>query len=231
MVLFLEIRSGSSQGQKHRARPGLTIGRRQGDILLMDDGKVSGSHGKIELDNKGQVMLVDAGSANGFIINGRRVRKVALLPGLTFCVGDTEFAVIEVGAEAAEALEPRKTWRDHLRESLAKEPAVNRQIDGAAQSFTPAVELEFVQGPQADTRVTLGYGPRQAGHGHLDIDLIEPEAPELSFEILPGPGAALLRDHSAGKLTVNRKPVGEDQLLNEGDVIMIGSSQIKVRYM
>lgn len=231
MVLFLEVLSGPLQGSKFRVRPGLAIGRREGDIILDHDGKVSGLHGKVELDNKGQQVLVDQGSANGFVINNRRVKKVALIPGVTFRVGDTAFIATELSEVEAESLAPKKTWRDHLQETLEKNPAENRIVEGAAQTFTPAVQLEFVQGLQTDELVTLGYGPRVAGQGHLDIELREPEAPEIAFEIHPGPGAALFRDRSMGKILVNSAPAVEDQLLNDGDLIGLGSTLIRVRYL
>lgn len=231
MILFLEVRSGPLEGQKYRAGLGLAIGRREGDILLESDGKVSGLHGKIELDNKGQMVLVDQGSSNAFIINGRRVKRVALLPGVTFRVGDTEFSAVELSEEEALAVMPRKTWRDHVKEELAKSPAENRQIDGASQTFTPPVELTFVQGLQSDETYVLGYGPRVAGQGHLDIELLEPDAPEIAFEIRPGPGAALFNDHTDGKILVNKKPPVQDQLLNDGDLIGLGGTQIRIRYL
>lgn len=231
MILFLEVLSGPLQGSKYRIRPGLAIGRREGDILLVDDGKVSGLHGKVELDNKGQQVLIDQGSANGFVINNRRVKKIAMIPGVTFRVGDTGFIAVELSESEAEALAPQKTWRDHLVEALEKSPAENRVIPGAALTFTPAVQLEFVQGLQTDELVTLGYGPRTAGQGHLDIELKEPEAPEVAFEIHPGPGAALFRDKSGGKILVNSKAPKDNQLLNDGDVIGLGATLIRVRYL
>lgn len=231
MVLFIEVRTGPLKGRQFRATPGLGVGRREGEILLETDGKVSGLHGKIELDNKGQMVLVDQGSANAFIINGRRVKRIALLPGVTFRVGDTEMSVLELNEIEAEAAAPKKMWKDHIREELAKVPAVNRNIDGAALTFTPPVELAIVQGLQSDEVFVLGYGPRTAGQGHLDIELLEPEAPDVAFEILPGPGAALLRDHTEGKLLVNRKRPVQDQLLHDGDQLTLGGTLIRVRYL
>lgn len=231
MVLFIEVRSGPLTGRQFRAEPGLGIGRREGAILLETDGKVSGLHGKIELDNKGQMVLIDQGSANAFIINGRRVKRVALLPGVAFRVGDTEMVAVELSEAEAEAITPKKTWRDHIRDELGKSPAENRTIEGTALTFTPPVELAIIQGLQSDEVFVLGYGPRVAGQGHLDIELLEPDAPEVAFEIHPGPGAALLRDQSEGKLLVNRKAPVQDQTLNDGDLLSLGGTVIRVRYL
>jgi pSer/pThr/pTyr-binding forkhead associated (FHA) protein len=231
MVLFLEILSGPLKDQKFRARSGLAIGRREGDIMLADDGKVSGLHAKIELDNKGQMVLMDQDSANGLVINNRRVKKVALMPGVTFRVGETLFTAVELEPSEAEALAPSKTWQDHVQEALEKVPAENRKIEGSGQTFTPTLQLEFIQGIQTEKIVPIGYGPRVAGQGHLDIDLQDPEAPEIAFEIAPGPGTALFRDRSSGKVRINKQVPEDDQPLNEGDLISLGGTAIRVRYM
>lgn len=232
MVLFLEVMSGPLQGRKFRAEVGLRIGRREGEIILEDDPKVSGLHAKIELDNKGQMALQDQGSQNAMVINGRRVKKVALLPGVTFRVGDTPFIVIELAPQEAEAFQPPKTWVDHLRETLRADPGTNRDPDEMPLStFTPPVVLDFIQGIQADQSMVLGYGPRAAGSGDIDIDLQDPEAPPQAFEILPVPGSALLRDLTGGKVLLNGGPLMEDSALQEGDEISLGGTIIKIRYL
>lgn len=232
MVLFLEVLNGPLEGQKFRAAAGLTIGRTQGQIRLDEDVKASGLHAKVDLDNKEQLILLDQGSSNGLILNNRRVKKVALMPGVTFRVGTTQFQVVELGEEEAQALAPELSWKEKLKELLMDQPGENREIEGTAQTFTPPLMLEFVQGLQAETIMTLAYGPRQAGHAHLDIDLMDPDAPEACFELAPGPGLALLRDRTLGKLTLNGVGCAEEEIpLQEGDTIGIGGTLIRVRYL
>ena len=200
MVLVLEVLSGPLQGKKFKAEQGLTVGRRDTTILLDEDGKVSGLHAKIEADNKGQLVLMDQNSSNGLVINDRRVKKVALMRGVRFRVGGTLILISE--SEEYEAPTPamKKPWRDEVLSLLTADPATNRILEGAPLPFTPAVQLEFLQGLQSETIFTLGYGPRSAGSGSLDMDLQDPDAPEVAFEIHPGPGTALFRDRSQGKI-------------------------------
>ncbi|MBX2988087.1 MAG: FHA domain-containing protein [Bdellovibrionaceae bacterium] len=231
MNLFLEVLSGPLSGKKYKARLGLTVGRRNGDVLLEDDSKVSGLHAKIEIDNKSQLVLVDQGSANGFVLNGRRVRKVAMMPGVNFRIGETAFRVVELTPEEVSSLFETKTWREPLRELLERDPGLDRPIAGAAQTFTPVLQLEFIRGFQTDTVYTLTYGPRVAGFGHLDLDLKEMEAGEIAFEIHPGPGTAFFRDKSQGKLKINKQEPQDGQSLQEGDQISLGATVIRVRYL
>lgn len=231
MPLFFEIQSGPLKGRKYKIEPDLVIGRREGTILLETDGKVSGQHGKVELDNKGRPCLVDLGSSNGFVINENRVRRVALLPGVTFRVGETLFQVQEISEFEAAALAPVRTWREQLRDLLTMEPGANPEEKTPLMVFTPVVRLEFIEGPQAEQIVTLAYGPRVAGLGHIDIDLADPNAPDEAFEITAGAGVAILKDLSRGKVQVNSQPTQEGHMLREGDLISIGLSVIRVGYV
>lgn len=230
MVLFLEVRSGPRIGEKFRVTPGFRIGRREGELIL-DDGKVSGFHAQIELDNKGKAVLVDQGSANGLVFDQRKVRRVALLKGMTFRVGDTELGVIAVSDVEAEEMSPSTPWQERLLGLLAAEPAKSKPVKNGVRSFTPALRLEFVQGPQAQEELVLGYGPRVVGLDHLDISLTDLQAPENSFELRPGPGSATLRDLSGGQTKLNHKPAPPDASLREGDLISIGRTVIKVHYI
>jgi predicted component of type VI protein secretion system len=53
------------------SRP-LTIGRDDGNDVQLLDGRVSRRHGRIEY-SEGQYVIVDLQSANGIIVNGRRI--------------------------------------------------------------------------------------------------------------------------------------------------------------
>jgi len=58
-----------------------TIGRRQGNTLVIDDGFVSGAHAEIVFDQGGW-WLVDLDSTNGTYVDGQRVRaRTRLEPG------------------------------------------------------------------------------------------------------------------------------------------------------
>ncbi len=210
---------------------GLRIGRTQGQIRLDHDSKVSGIHAQVDLDNKNQMVLMDQGSSNGIILNSRRVKKVALMPGVIFRIGSTDFKIIEIAEQKVIEFTPILTWKDRLKELLNETEGKNPGPSTPLQTFTPPVLLEFVQGLQAETVYTVAYGPRKAGYSHLDLQLTEPDAPELCFELIPGPGVALLKDHSLGRLSLNRKPCPQEEVpLSEGDTIGIGGTLIRVRY-
>ena len=287
MAFYLEALTGKHSGVKVSLYEGMTIGRKQGDLLLDDDPKVSGLHAKIILDNKNQFVLVDQDSSNGLVISGRKVKKIAMLPGVTFRIGGTHFRVIKedtaipnlgvsntnIPSEAPEINSPPaekhftppefprdpepsyepppifktrdplgkgpkveerelqvKTWKERAEEIFSSREETEPQQFLKLGAFSPALILEFVEGPQTDQSLTVGYGPRQAGFHHLDLDLIDPKLPEKTFDLLPGPGSVEIRDLTGGQMIINGRPKSS-HFLEEGDVIVIGQTKIKVRYL
>jgi len=147
-----------------------------------------------------------------------------------FRIGETDFQVTEVSAREAEAIAPAKSWRERLQESFALTHD-RRTVVRSLETFTPALILEFIQGIQAETEYVVTYGPRVAGLGHLDLELREPDCPERAARDQGGPGAIYLKDLTGGRVRLNREPFTEPMPLHEGDIISIGSSRIRVRFL
>lgn len=144
MVIFLEITAGPDEGLKFKAQEGLMIGRVKGQVLL-NDPKVSSLHAAVELDNKGQMILVDQGSSNRLLINGRKVKRIALLPGVIFELGRTQIKVIQLPEEEAEAYGSVITWRSILKEEIASLGGQNIPTQPAPMAFSSALVLQFLQ--------------------------------------------------------------------------------------
>jgi pSer/pThr/pTyr-binding forkhead associated (FHA) protein len=229
MVTFLEIASGPQEGSRYRVDDGIQLGRSKGHIII-NDPKASSLHAQIETDGKGQFVMVDLNSSNGLIINGRRVKRVALLPGVTFEIGRTKIHVVQVGEIEAEGYGRIVTWRTILRDNLEKHKGQNELKPQSGQVFIPALKMTFLQGIQTDEVLTLGYGPRSFGASSLDVELLDPEAPGLAFEIHPQPGGAMLKNLSGVAVTLNNQAV-KTETLSEGDVITVGNSVIRIGYI
>ena len=230
MVIFLEVTSLTGEVLKYRIEEGIQIGRSEGHIIIADP-KASGKHAQVELDGKGQLILQDLGSSNGLLINGRRVKRIALLPGVSFEIGRTRCRVVELPESEAAAYARVVTWRTILKEKLTDHGGQNQPTSAREiQIFSPPVVLNFVQGIQTNDVITLGYGPRTLGAQSLDLELLDQDAPAQAFEIRPGPGAAVIKNLSSSAVTVNNKPV-KSKSLNEGDIISVGNTQIRITYV
>lgn len=228
MVTFIEIIVGNGEGSRYEVKSGMTLGRSHADIVV-NDPKVSSKHAQFDVDVRGQLILVDLDSSNGLLINGRRVKKVALLQGVIFEIGRTQFKVIQIEEQAASDFSRVVTWRETLREQLQAQGRLDRPLVQGPQSFTPALRLIFVQGPQTDEEIILGYGPRKAGASGLDIRLLDGDAPQEAFEIHPHIGQAQIQLKS-GRVKLNDK-FQDLEILKDGDLISFGSTVIKVQYL
>lgn len=228
MVTFIEITEGPHEGSRYRLEEGLQVGRTQGHIQISDP-KISSLHAQVELDGKGQFILVDLESSNGLIIGGRRVKRVALLPGVSFEIGRTPCRVVVVNEVEAEDYGRVMTWRTILQDSLVDHKGRNEIQASSGKIFTPLLKLRFIQGIQSDEIITLGYGPRIFGANTLDIELLDPDAPQTAFEIHPVPGGAQIKNLSDRNVLLNNQPI-MTEALTDGDVISVGNSLIKVSY-
>ncbi|MEZ0390978.1 MAG: FHA domain-containing protein [Pseudobdellovibrionaceae bacterium] len=232
MALFLEIIEGPQEGQKFRLIEGLRVGRTTGEIQLSDP-KVSSLHAQIESSENGQLFLVDRGSSNGIRINGNRVQRAAMLPGVRLQIGKTLFRVVEIAAAPSPLAEIETTdgWKSILKTRIPQAPSQNLTSAALVQAFQPLLQLEFLEGLQAETKMVLGYGPRKAGSDVLDIELQEPSAPDIAFELFPEKdGSVRFLTAHPDLVLLNDSAISSDTL-KSGDQIRIGSSLIEVKFL
>ncbi|MFS4458954.1 FHA domain-containing protein [Bdellovibrio sp. HCB2-146] len=229
MVTFIEIILGSNEGSRFKVEAGLTLGRSKADIVIKDP-KISSTHAKFGLNSKDQLVLNDLDSSNGIYISGRRVKKVALLPGVIFEVGRTQFKVVTVQEEEAVDFSRFVTWRTIVSANLGAQEIPNKPQLGNIEAFSPPVKLTFIQGIQTEEELVLGYGPRKAGADSLDIELFEEDAPQEAFELVPGLGAVQIKIKEPGRVLLNNKRVNSE-ILKDGDLISLGNTLIKVTYL
>jgi pSer/pThr/pTyr-binding forkhead associated (FHA) protein len=232
MALFLEGTEGPADGQKFRLEPGVRVGRSTGEIILVDP-KVSALHAQVEGSEKGQLFLVDRDSSNGLKISGKRVKRVALLPGVRIQIGRSLFKVVEIFAEPVRenSFAGADGWRRVLHSQIPKLSSRNQSHATLVQKFDPILELAFLEGIQFETKLVLGYGPRKAGADVLDIELQDPASPDVAFELLPeGDGIIRFRTPYPNVVLFNGAHVSSD-ILETGDRIQIGSTLIEVRFL
>jgi hypothetical protein len=229
MITFIEVIAGNDEGLKFRAEAGIQLGRSRGQIILSDP-KISGRHAEIQIDAKGQLILVDLDSSNGILINGQNVKKIALLPGVVFEIGRTQLKVVQMNEDDAEALGAIVTWRAAIKDDVLKMPGENKQLAEVPAALSPFLKLTFIQGLQTDQVFPIGYVPRTAGTHSLDLELLDPEAPENAFRIVQGPGQAMIESLAPTRVFLNKKLFVKAPL-NEGDQISFGQSVLKVNYL
>jgi hypothetical protein len=232
MALYLEVIEGPESGQKFKLVPGVRMGRTTGEILLSEP-KMSALHAQVTGFENSKLYLIDSGSSNGIKLDGKRVSKLLLLPGVIFYIGKTSFRVFQQDEveDAPAPLIETDHWIEILKTHIPHLQAQNSSQSEKILPFSSLIELHFIEGVQADRKVTLGYGPRKAGQAVLDIELQDPISPEIAFEIRPlEDGTILFQTVHSDIVLLNDTSLSAESL-KSGDQIRIGSSLIEVRFI
>src|SRR5947199_666576 len=88
-LITFQVLEGIDKGRVFRDLPTpVTIGREEGNMLRLNDERVSRFHAKVQLDN-GEVILTDLESTNGTRVNNNVVQIRRLRPGDRVGIGRT----------------------------------------------------------------------------------------------------------------------------------------------
>src|SRR5436305_7063765 len=86
-TVTFQVLEGVDKGRTFRDLPvPCSIGREEGNVLRLNDERVSRFHAKVQFDGE-DVILTDLESTNGTRINGDPVQLRRLLPGDRVCLG------------------------------------------------------------------------------------------------------------------------------------------------
>ncbi|MBN1423316.1 VWA domain-containing protein [Candidatus Fermentibacteria bacterium] len=80
---------GPRGGAWNLSKPVVTLGRSPGNDIVIDDGKTSARHAQIER-RAGGAKIIDLGSTNGTLVNGKPVKSAPVVPGDRIKIGETE---------------------------------------------------------------------------------------------------------------------------------------------
>jgi hypothetical protein len=108
------VLEGIDKGRVFRDLPiPVTIGREEGNVLRLNDERISRYHAKVQQDND-DIILTDLDSTNGTRVNGAPVQIRRLRPGDQICLGRSmllfgsheEIAARRAAARTSAALKP-----------------------------------------------------------------------------------------------------------------------------
>ncbi len=83
----------------------VVVGRDEGVDLRLADAGVSRRHARVECSSRGEFLVVDLGSTNGTMVNGRPIRRAPIAPGDDLEVGAVSLRLDLVQREELEHLE------------------------------------------------------------------------------------------------------------------------------
>jgi pSer/pThr/pTyr-binding forkhead associated (FHA) protein len=204
----------------------VTIGRKPGNDIQIDNMAVSGTHAKI-LTIMNDSFIEDLNSTNGTLINGQKISKHSLQSGETIVLGQHELKYINEAAEAGEG-EFEKTMiirpgtseapvssetSKKLEQSIGK-IAADIASQGAAGSKEIAAHLTLLSGGNAGKEMKLTKILTTLGKPGIQVAAIT-RRPLGYFLIVVDAG-------NSGRPIVNDKEVGTQATpLVDSDVIEV----------
>ncbi|WP_460165615.1 FHA domain-containing protein [Thermostilla marina] len=119
-LVTLRVLDGADQGKTFENLPTpITIGREDGNVIQLNDERVSRYHAKI-LEDQGRLVITDLASTNGTKVNGESIQVALIRPGDLIGIGRS---TILVGS------------RDDIARRLAQLRELDSSIDEEAELF------------------------------------------------------------------------------------------------
>lgn len=242
MALYLLYFDGTNE-TRYKIVEDLTIGRAAGEVIVPDP-TVSTKHAKFKYDDKDGWFLLDLGSRNGIVYDGRRLRQIPIAHGVKFMIGKALFKTVEIedtqstrnpppvsanGEEVSIAKDYPVGWREKMQKLARSVERAAADTPTELTAFNPKISLKFVRGVQYPTLWTLGYGPRKFGSGTPEFPLYEPDAPEVSFMLSPTTKGVFFQSYDKEKVLLNGQPIKSD-ILGAGDEIEVLATKIIVSF-
>ncbi|MBL4582087.1 MAG: FHA domain-containing protein [Gammaproteobacteria bacterium] len=200
----------------------MTIGRKDGNDIRIDNLAVSGHHAKL-LTIFDDSFLEDLNSTNGTYVNGRPITKHPLKNGDVIVIGKHELRYLN---ESNSASDDDKTVliRRQPRMNISPAPDLNTPIDmpGSIAANLNGAKLQILNGKGAGKELALRKSSVKLGKSGAEIVQIN-KRPDGHFIV------SLDAENESSLLMINGETVGSRAVkLNNHDVIEI--NKLKIEY-
>ena len=225
MAKLVVILNGAMVGNHFIDKGRITIGRRSGNDIHLDDPGVSKEHAVIQTVGNDHI-FEDLGSTNGSTMNGSRITKHILQNG----------DVIELGAyQLKYANIKANPEMDYDRTMMIR--TVDREIGAVPQSAGREASHASVSTARSSLRAGFPLGEVRGIKGEFAGQKIELERPLKTFGTTGEQVAVIMRrppgyfiTHVEGNKTarVNGQAIGNEPCtLQDGDVIEVGQEKFE----
>lgn len=198
----LIVIKGADEGKQFElTEPLISVGREVSNLIRLHDTEVSRRHAELHRTPEGSYRLVDVGSANGCLVNTRRVKEVVLSPGDHIQIGQT-ILVYSTGRNDAPAPELADRIRLVTRQDLELSSAIIKKIgenEGSQILLRPDhARSQWLKVQLANLAVM--YETIQAVSHILDVDQMLERIMELIFRSIEADdGCILLHNPETGQ--------------------------------
>lgn len=240
--MILRVTSGPLEGKVFQIEENVILGRSKGGILL-EDPKISNPHAQIHRSND-QYILKDLNSKRGINYRDKTVSFIILQPGVTFQLGSTTLQVDESSADVFQLgtdsqekdlssavsfgdLEEEGDLKTRLVEQLESYTEILKDESRLLNFLKTPIQLQFEKGVQKNTVWNIAYLPRKIGSIDSDLPLIDPQAPEISFELFLEKEEIVFSTYHKDIVLLNYQHM-QKAPLKHGDLIIVGAAYIRV---
>ena len=122
----------------------VTIGRKPGNDIPIDNLSISGKHAQV-ITILGDSFLEDLGSTNGTYVNGKLVKKHALEDGDTITLG--KYKITYESGSSGDQQDFEQTMIIRPDEAGMPEAAADKEIDKSMQKISAAIASEVASAP------------------------------------------------------------------------------------
>jgi pSer/pThr/pTyr-binding forkhead associated (FHA) protein len=225
-LVTFQILEGVDKGRVFRELPTpVTIGREEGNVLRLNDERVSRFHAKIQFDN-GEVILTDLESTNGTRVNGNVVQIRRLRAGDRVGIGRS---LLLFGSDAEIAARQATLSGAHMNE-----------VNATAANESPVTVANPLTAPQFDNDLDFVITPTEkitAADGLLFVG--NRALPPLPLKLTPSQAARLAevfdflhRHLTAGTDTIQPNDDGSQVTLSYADwQRVLGVQMLLARYV
>ena len=212
----------------------VTIGRKPGNTIQIDNLAVSGRHARVVRVGS-KLVLEDLNSTNGTYVNGERITKHVLRHGDRITVGKHTLIFVEEQQAAQAAPEPEE--ESDLEKTVVLTPQraqaagiKPRPTSGGTRVKLPLGEVRIISGPLAGRTIELSASLTTIGKDdHCRIRVKGLMVGKQAAAITRRPnGYFIAYVEGFTKPKVNGDTVeDEPRLLNDGDIIEIGDTKMQ----
>lgn len=199
----------------------LSIGRKHGNDIQLNDLTVSGRHSLITMMGE-HAYIDDLGSTNGTLLNGARVAKSVLKHGDVIQVGNYQFTFFD--NEETE-YEPTMFLRAEIEDTQIIQTNPPSPSDAKGE---PLAAVKIIGGPLKDKVLELRKPFNTLGFNGIKMAMIARNPNGYTISSIKS--SKLRRENDAP--TVNEKEITEEaMLLKNHDIIALAGTQMEFFYI
>jgi pSer/pThr/pTyr-binding forkhead associated (FHA) protein len=204
----------------------LTIGRKPGNDVVIDNQAISGSHARIVEENE-TYFIEDLNSLNGTFLNGQKVSKYALKNGDIILIGNHTIEFISDKPPDEDAAKSAVRGRS-MNETMIIAPADQKKILAATEKVDILGGFLVIEGSTEKRDYLLK--DRITTIGKDDSALIRLKgffAPKVAALVNRRKEGYFITPSSGKDLKVNDQKIAQRYDLKDGDIVEIGDLKMQ----